>query len=115
MVKKVLHAEYGMAFLFLLFIYIQLDFSLWLFFLLLLVPDVTMVGYMMNTRVGALFYNVGHSFILPIVCCGLSISFSNEIGLMLGLIWLAHIFMDRCFGYGLKYPHAFKETHMQKV
>lgn len=115
MVKKILHIEYGAAFIFVLFIYMHLEFSLWLFFLLLLVPDVTMVGYIMNTRIGAILYNFGHSLILPIIGCGLSISFLNETVLLLALIWLAHIFMDRCFGYGLKYTNAFKETHLQRV
>jgi hypothetical protein len=27
----------------------------------------------------------------------------------------AHIAMDRTFGYGLKYPGNFKETHLHKV
>lgn len=115
MVKKVLHAEYGVAFILLLSIYVHLDFSLWLFFLLLLVPDVTMVGYFINEKIGATLYNTGHNLILPIICCGLSMSFSNENVLMLSLIWLAHILMDRCLGYGLKYPQSFKETHLQRI
>ena len=115
MIKKVLHAEYGVAFILLLAIYVQLHFSLWLFFLLLLVPDITMLGYFIHSKAGAIIYNVGHSLILPIICCGLSISISNQILLMLALIWLAHIMMDRCLGYGLKYPHSFQETHMQRV
>lgn len=115
MVKKILHVEYGAAFVLMLSIYMYLDFSLWLFFLLLFVPDVTMVGYFINATVGATLYNFGHNLILPIFCGGLSFQFSNETGIMLTLIWLAHIFMDRCFGYGLKYSHAFKKTHMQKV
>jgi hypothetical protein len=28
------------------------------------------------------------------------------------LIWTAHIAMDRALGYGLKYPTAFKSTHL---
>jgi hypothetical protein len=34
---------------------------------------------------------------------------------MLGLIWLAHIGIDRALGYGLRYPDAFRETHLQRV
>ena len=33
----------------------------------------------------------------------------------LGLIWLAHIGMDRAIGYGLKYPTNHKDTHLQRV
>ena len=34
---------------------------------------------------------------------------------ILALIWVAHIGMDRLMGYGLKYPSAFKDTHLQHV
>jgi hypothetical protein len=33
----------------------------------------------------------------------------------LALIWSAHIGIDRLLGYGLKYPTAFKETHLGRV
>jgi hypothetical protein len=33
----------------------------------------------------------------------------------IGLIWLAHIGIDRAPGYGLKYPSAFTDTHLQRV
>jgi hypothetical protein len=36
-------------------------------------------------------------------------------GVQLGLIWLAHIGIDRALGYGLRYPDAFNENHLQRV
>jgi hypothetical protein len=30
----------------------------------------------------------------------------------LGLVWFAHIGMDRALGYGLKYDDAFTHTHL---
>jgi Domain of unknown function (DUF4260) len=30
-------------------------------------------------------------------------------------IWIAHIAFDRLLGFGLKYPEAFKPTHLQTV
>lgn len=114
MVKKFIHIEYGIAFVSFLFLYLHLNFSFLLFVILLFVPDITMIGYLFDTKIGAAVYNVGHSFILPIICGGLSVMMANHVGLMVTLIWLAHIAMDRCLGYGLKYPSAFKETHMQK-
>ena len=115
MVKKILHVEYGVAFLFVLMIYIKFDFSLWVFILLLFVPDVTMVGYLRNAQIGAVVYNLGHNLILPIMCTTFCLYVSNETGLMLAMIWLAHILMDRFLGYGLKYSQSFQETHMQRV
>ena len=39
----------------------------------------------------------------------------SEGAVKVGLIWLAHIGMDRTLGYGLKYPTAFKDTHLHRV
>ena len=33
----------------------------------------------------------------------------------LALIWLAHIGADRLLGYGLKYPTAFTDTHLERI
>ena len=115
MIKRFIRMEYGIAFLLLLLIYWKLDFSLWLFFILLLVPDLTMVGYAMNPKMGAIIYNFGHSLIIPFLFLIISFSISNEFIVMLALIWTAHILMDRCFGFGLKYEHSFKNTHLQRL
>lgn len=115
MIKLFIRVEYGVAFLLLLIIYLKLDFSLWLFFILLLVPDLTMVGYVMNKKIGSLIYNFGHSLIIPILLLIVSFSISNELVVMLTLIWTAHILMDRCFGFGLKYEDTFKNTHLQRL
>lgn len=115
MVRTIVRVEYGIAFLAILLLYMHLDFSLWLFILLLFIPDITLLGYAFNTRVGAVLYNIGHSMVIPIVLYVISISSTNSLLQMLALIWLAHIVMDRCLGYGLKYENAFKETHLQKV
>ena len=32
--------------------------------------------------------------------------------LALGLVWLAHIGLDRLLGYGLKYDDSFQHTHL---
>ena len=115
MIKVLLRIEYGLAFILLFIIYWQCNFSLWLFIILLLVPDITMIGYLINTRIGSMIYNIGHSFILPILLLGISLSISNEFMMEIVLIWIAHILMDRFFGFGLKYAHSFKETHLQHM
>lgn len=88
----------------------------WLFFIiLLLAPDISMLGYLLNNRIGAITYNVFHTYTLAllIIFCGLMIS--APIVLAIGLIWSAHIGMDRMIGYGLKYPTEFKDTHLNRV
>ncbi|MCM3358200.1 DUF4260 domain-containing protein [Psychrobacillus sp. MER TA 171] len=93
----------------------QLDFPIWLFFLLLFVPDITMIGYTINNKIGATIYNVGHSFIFPILLTLGYFYFLKDYLLIISIIWVAHIFMDRLFGFGLKYQESFKETHMQRL
>ena len=74
-----------------------------------------MLGYLLNNKVGAIIYNLFHTYVMTIlvILCGLF--FSNAIVLAIGIIWTAHIGMDRMIGYGLKYPTAFKDTHLNRV
>ena len=114
MIKHLIRIEYGIAFLLVLFIYLYLGFSFWLFLILLFVPDVTMFGYVINEKMGSIIYNFGHSFIIPVVLLTISIGFTIEPLLISSCIWGAHILLDRCLGFGLKYEHSFKETHLQR-
>ena len=96
-------------------LYAQSDFSWWTFALLLLAPDLAMVGYVVNKQVGSILYNMFHIYPLPTLLILISFLVNAPIALQLGLIWLAHIGMDRIFGYGLKYSTDFKTTHMSRV
>ena len=113
--QLIVRIENGLGFAGSFYLYWQFDFPIWLFFVLLLVPDITMVGYALNTKIGAFIYNIGHSFILPIFLLLLYVVFSTDVLLLIALIWSAHIFIDRLFGYGLKYKGDFKETHIQRI
>jgi hypothetical protein len=85
------------------------------FVLLILVPDLSTVGYLVNTQVGSYLYNAAHFYTLPALLIALGLMGSAPLAIQLGLIWFAHIGMDRVVGYGLKYPNSFKETHLQRV
>lgn len=87
----------------------------WLFLLLCLAPDLAMVGYLVNTEVGARSYNLIHLYILPLVLAGVGLALESEIIMQVAIIWVAHIGIDRAIGYGLKYPTEFKDTHLQRV
>jgi hypothetical protein len=90
----------------------QTPVSWWWFAGLLLIPDLSMIGYLANPRTGAFSYNLGHSLVGP----GLLFLWfwvnGPVLALALGAIWLAHIGMDRLFGYGLKHDDDFKHTHL---
>jgi hypothetical protein len=87
----------------------------WLFLLLLLSPDLSMLAYMINKRWGAIGYNLVHTYIGPLLLIGISLFTQWTPGAMVGFIWLAHIGMDRTVGYGLKYATDFKDTHLGRV
>ena len=87
----------------------------WVFAALLLAPDLSMLGYLVNPRVGSIVYDVVHFYALPGVVIAVALLVNAPTLLHIGLIWLAHIGMDRLVGYGLKYPTHFKDTHLQHV
>lgn len=87
----------------------------WLFIVLLLAPDLTMIGYLAGQTVGAAIYNVGHFYGLPLALAALALTVGWQTGLLLALIWAAHIALDRVFSYGFKYTTDFKDTHLRRV
>ena len=82
---------------------------------LLLAPDLFMLGYLAGNRVGAICYNVGHSYLTPLSLAAIAHLASSETALGIALIWGAHIGLDRAIGYGLKYAISFKATHLARV
>ena len=84
----------------------------WLVPAVILVPDLFMLGYLRGTRVGAFVYNLGHSYPLPAIMTLAGVAGHHPLTIALGLLWLAHIGMDRLARYGLKYDDAFQHTHL---
>lgn len=82
---------------------------------MLLVPDVFMLGYVKSKELGALTYNLGHSYLTPALLLLIAYTFGWGIGSALAVIWIAHIGMDRLMGYGLKKPKGFEHTHLGKI
>lgn len=89
--------------------------SWWLVPAVLFLPDLLMAGYLYSTRLGALAYNLVHA--TPIPAVGIAIGWWQHSPLLLaiGLVWLAHIGLDRALGYGLKYPDHFQHTHLGHI
>lgn len=88
------------------------DASWWLYAVLLLVPDLAMVGYLRGSNVGALTYNLAHAYVLPLGLAAIGIVGVQPLATSIALIWIAHIGFDRMLGYGLKRPTGFKHTHL---
>ena len=84
----------------------------WWYLLLVIGPDISMIGYLGGNKTGAVVYNLFHhkgvavltflaGFILPV-----------EWLLLTGIVLFGHSSMDRFFGYGLKTREGFKYTHL---
>ena len=115
MVKYILRLEGLAVFLTAIYFY-HMFYRDWVaFFLLLFIPDISMAGYFINKKWGSLLYNLVHNYILGISAALYGFAFDNDLILFLGLILIAHVGIDRFFGFGLKYPTDFKDTHIQKV
>jgi len=92
-------------------------FSWWLFALLILAPDLSMLGYLGGPRVGALIYNAVHTLIAPApaLLAAAAWLWTSPLSTALALILLAHIAADRALGYGLKYAGGFSDTHLGRI
>lgn len=113
--RVLLHMEGLAVFAGAIALYARESGSLWLFLLLLLVPDISMVGYLLNKSSGAWVYNIAHTYTTPALLAALAVGIDSEMLLHIALIWFAHIGMDRMVGYGLKYATDFKDTHLKRV
>jgi hypothetical protein len=86
-----------------------------LYIVLLFAFDIFMLGYVVNPRVGAVVYNLGHSMILPALLVLVYLATGHGVILGLTCLWFAHIGIDRAAGYGLKLSSGFHDTHLGRV
>ena len=113
--KTTLKIEEFAQFIFGIFLFSQLEFSWWVFPALLLLPDIGMLGYLFNTKVGAVTYNLFHHKAVAILFIIAGMLYFGEICTLIGVILFSHSAMDRIFGYGLKYSDSFKNTHLGSI
>jgi len=110
--KNLIRLEEAAIFAGCVFLFAQLDFAWWVFIALLFVPDISMIGYAMNNKVGAIVYNVVHFRLIGLGIYIAGMYMTNEIVALSGLIMFAHSTLDRAIGYGLKHFSGFKDTHL---
>lgn len=103
--------ELGM-FLFSIFIFSLLPYEWWWFPLLILLPDISMIGYLVNNKVGAILYNIFHHKAVALAVLVAGYYLEEAAIILAGTILFGHSSMDRLFGYGLKTFQGFKYTHL---
>lgn len=84
----------------------------WWLTLLFFSPDLSMLGYLVNTKIGAICYNVFHHKLVAVAVITIGFFCHNQILLLIGLLLYGHASFDRIMGYGLKYFDSFKHTHL---
>ncbi|MEO8022567.1 DUF4260 domain-containing protein [Polaromonas sp.] len=88
----------------------------WAFFAwLFLLPDLSFLAYLNGPRTGALAYNAAHSYAGALGLLALGVLGAMPLALAAGLVWCAHIGLDRALGYGLKYAEGFGSTHLGRL
>jgi Domain of unknown function (DUF4260) len=114
-VDWVLRAESLAIFVAGVLLYLQLNGNaLWLL-PLLLVPDISMIGYLGGPRLGAITYNLAHNLVTALVLLAIGWFAAVAPLALVGAILVAHVGMDRTLGYGLKLPTDFRDTHLGRI
>ena len=113
--KSLLRLEELLMFALALFLFSGLDFSWGLFTLLFFAPDLSMIGYLKNPRLGAWTYNLVHHKGLGITLYAVGVLLSTPWLIFTGILLFAHSSFDRILGYGLKHEDAFNNTHLGRI
>lgn len=87
----------------------------WLYLLLFLGPDISMIGYLAGNRAGAILYNLFHHKGIAVALFATGLYLPDHTLLLAGIILFGHSSMDRFFGYGLKLNKGFKYTHLGQI
>ena len=98
-----------------LFLFSRLDYG-WIWYaILFLAPDLSMLGYLANPRLGAWTYNLVHHKAVAVSVYMLGYLLVIPWLMFAGTILLGHSSFDRVLGYGLKHEDAFQNTHLGRI
>ena len=110
--KNLLRLEELAMFSFCIFLLAKHESAWWVYILLVVGPDIGMLGYLINNMAGAISYNIFHHKGVALAIFAFGFLSQIDAIQILGLILFGHSSMDRMFGYGLKFFTGFKETHL---
>lgn len=114
-VDRILRAEAVALFVTGVLLYLQLGGEPWWLLPVLLVPDISMLGYLGGPRLGALTYNLVHNLVIGLTALAIGWFAAIAPLAIAGAVLVAHVGMDRSLGYGLKLPTDFKDTHLGRI
>jgi hypothetical protein len=113
--RRLLQAEGAVVFAAALALYVDADFSVLALVLAFLAPDLAFLAFLIGPRAGAIAYDVAHLEAWPVLLGAVGLLADEPLPVQVALIWLAHLGLDRALGYGLRYPDAPRESHLDRV
>ncbi len=113
--KNLIKLEELLLFFLSIYLFSTLDYAWWWFLVLLLAPDLSMLGYLHNSQTGAMAYNIAHHKAIAVAVFMGGAILGIQVVQLIGLIMLGHSSLDRVFGYGLKFPDSFQHTHLGMI
>lgn len=114
-INRTLKLEEAGQFLLSIHLFSLLDYSWWVFPACLLLPDLSMSGYLAGPKTGARLYNLFHNKLLAILVLITGLWLSISWLALAGIILFGHSAMDRMLGYGLKLDEGFEHTHLGRI
>lgn len=84
----------------------------WWYLLMVFAPDISLIGYAVERRLGANLYNVVHHKGVAIFIFAIGLYTEDTTLQMIGVILFGHSSMDRILGFGLKLHRGFNYTHL---
>lgn len=93
----------------------------WVVLAAFLAFDLSMLGYLRSSAVGATTYNVVHNYAFPALAAVAALTLepvSEALSTTAGVLacaWAFHVGLDRALGYGLKLPDSFRHTHLGHI
>lgn len=84
----------------------------WWYLIMLLGPDISMIGYAAGNKAGAACYNFFHHKGVAVAIFAIGMIMPDDLLQITGIVLFGHSSMDRLFGYGLKTNQGFKFTHL---
>jgi hypothetical protein len=111
--KHLIRVEEAAMFGLCLFGLYYLEAEWWVYLLLFVGPDISLIGYVTgNKSAAATLYNIFHHKAIAAAIFLAGFQLNNELMEVTGLVLFGHASMDRMFGYGLKLSRGFKYTHL---
>jgi Domain of unknown function (DUF4260) len=110
--KSIIKLEEAAMFALCIYVFSSLDAKWWWYVIMVLGPDISMLGYIAGNKTGAVCYNLFHHKGIAIAVLVAGLLIPHLLVQAIGIVLFGHSSMDRMFGYGLKTTEGFKYTHL---